>query len=61
MDSLRKSTLSEVPMGAVLAFVIAGSGVAFAGIGAAFWALIGGVAVSVLLERPAIRTIWRTA
>ena len=61
VDSLRKSALSEVPMGAVLAFVIAGSGVVFAGIGAAFWALIGGVIVSLLLERPAIRAIWKTA
>jgi benzoate membrane transport protein len=59
MDAMRKSTLSDLPTGAFFALIIASSGMTLLGIGAAFWALIGGLGVSLLLERPALRRIWR--
>ncbi|MFZ2528642.1 MAG: benzoate/H(+) symporter BenE family transporter [Rhodococcus sp. (in: high G+C Gram-positive bacteria)] len=39
-------------MGALVAFVVTASDVTFWGIGAAFWGILGGAAVSWLLERP---------
>jgi len=38
---------------AVVAFVVAASGVALAGVGAAFWALLAGLVVGLVLRRPA--------
>jgi benzoate membrane transport protein len=61
MDALRKATQSDLPMGAFFALAIAASRVTLLGIGAAFWALIGGLAVSFCLERPALRRAWQTA
>ncbi len=38
-------------MGALVAFIVTASDVMFFNIGAAFWGIVGGVAVSWLLER----------
>jgi benzoate membrane transport protein len=61
MDALRRSTQTELPMGAFFALAIAASRVTLLGVGAAFWALIGGLLVSFALERPALRKAWQTA
>lgn len=61
MDALRKATQTELPMGAFFALTIAASRVTLLGIGAAFWALVGGLAVSFFLERPALRKAWQSA
>jgi benzoate membrane transport protein len=61
MDALRKATQSELPMGAFFALAIAASRVTLLGIGAAFWALVGGLLVSFCLERPALRRAWQSA
>jgi benzoate membrane transport protein len=61
MDALRRSTQTELPMGAFFALAIAASRVTLLGIGAAFWALIGGLMVSLALERPALRRAWQVA
>jgi benzoate membrane transport protein len=60
-DALRKATQTELPMGAFFALAIAASRVTLLGVGAAFWALIGGLLVSFVLERPALRRAWQTA
>ena len=54
MDALRQAVVTELPIGAFFALVIAASPLTFLGIGSAFWALAGGVLVSLLLERPAV-------
>jgi benzoate membrane transport protein len=59
MDALRKATLTDLPMGAFFALAIAASRVTLLGIGSAFWALVGGLLVSFLLERPALRQAWQ--
>jgi benzoate membrane transport protein len=61
MDALRRSTQTELPMGAFFALAIAASRVTLLGVGAALWALIGGLLVSFALERPALRKAWQTA
>ena len=61
MDALRRTTQTELPMGAFFALAIAASRVTLLGVGSAFWALIGGVVVSLALERPALRRAWQTA
>jgi benzoate membrane transport protein len=61
MDALRRSTQTELPMGAFFALAIAASRVTLLGIGAAFWAMIGGLLVSYILERPALHKSWQTA
>jgi benzoate membrane transport protein len=61
MEALRKATQTELPMGAFFALAIAASRVTFLDIGAAFWALVGGLLVSLVLERPALRRAWQTA
>src|SRR5215218_8003946 len=60
MDALRRTTQTELPMGAFFALAIAASRVTLLGIGASFWALIGGLLVSFALERPALRKAWQT-
>jgi benzoate membrane transport protein len=61
MDALRRSTQTELPMGAFFALAIAASRVTLLGVGAALWALIGGLLVSFVLERPALHKAWQTA
>jgi benzoate membrane transport protein len=61
LDALRKVTLTDLPMGAFFALAIAASRVTLFGISAPFWALVGGLIVSFLLERPALRQAWRAA
>jgi benzoate membrane transport protein len=60
MDALRRSTQTELPMGALFALAIAASRVTLLGIGAGFWALIGGLVISFVLERPVLRKAWQT-
>jgi benzoate membrane transport protein len=59
VDALQKATRTDLSMGAFFALVIAASGLTILGIGPAFWALVGGVLVSLLLERPALIAAWR--
>jgi benzoate membrane transport protein len=54
MDALRRAVLTELPTGAFFALAIAASPLTILGIGSAFWALVGGVLVSLALERPAL-------
>ncbi|HSV50670.1 MAG TPA: benzoate/H(+) symporter BenE family transporter [Burkholderiaceae bacterium] len=51
--------VSELSFGALIAFLVTLSGVTILHIGAPFWGLIFGVAASWLIERPALRKIWR--
>jgi benzoate membrane transport protein len=63
-DALRKSFRGGLPLGATAAFAVAATPVAILGIGSAFWALIAGYAVSLLLERGRLRAAlgaYRTA
>jgi benzoate membrane transport protein len=60
-DAMRKTMVSELPIGALFALLIASSGISILGLGGAFWALIGGLVASLIAERPAIRASWRTA
>jgi benzoate membrane transport protein len=59
MDALRRTTQTELPMGAFFALAIAASRVTLLGIGSAFWALVGGLLVSLVLERPALQKAWQ--
>jgi benzoate membrane transport protein len=59
LDALRKAVDSDLPMGAFFALAIATSSLTLLGIGAAFWALLGGLTVSLLLERKALLRRWR--
>lgn len=43
MDALTRAIVSDVPFGAFIAFVVATSDLAIAGLGATFWALLAGV------------------
>jgi len=60
IDALQKATKTDLSLGAFFALVIAGSGLTILGIGPAFWALVGGMVVSAMLERPALMAAWRT-
>jgi benzoate membrane transport protein len=59
MDALRKAVVTELPTGAFFALAIAASPLSIMGIGSAFWALVGGILVSLALERPALLRTWR--
>jgi benzoate membrane transport protein len=61
MDALRRAVVTELPTGAFFALAIAASPLTILGIGSAFWALIGGVLVSLALERPALLRALRVA
>jgi benzoate membrane transport protein len=61
MDALKKTVETELRSGAFFALVIAASPLTLLGVGSAFWGLAGGLAVSLLLERPALRRAWRAA
>lgn len=54
MDALQKTVVSDLHLGAFFALVIAASPLTILGIGSAFWALVGGFLVSLLLERTAL-------
>jgi benzoate membrane transport protein len=58
LDALQKAVRTELPMGAFFALIIASSSLTILGIGAAFWALVGGLLISLLLERPALQKTW---
>ena len=60
MDALRKTVHTDLPMGALFALAIAASPLTILGIGSAFWALVGGVFVSLLLERQPLTRLWRS-
>jgi benzoate membrane transport protein len=55
LEALRKSITTALPLGSFFALAIAASPLAFFGVGSAFWALVGGLAVSALLERLGLR------
>jgi benzoate membrane transport protein len=59
LDALRKAVASDLPIGGFFALAIASSSLTAFGIGAAFWALLGGLMVSLLLERGALLRLWR--
>jgi benzoate membrane transport protein len=61
MDALHKATRTDLSMGAFFALIIAASGLTILGIGPAFWALVGGMLVSLVLERPALVAAWRVS
>jgi benzoate membrane transport protein len=48
-------------MGAFFALAIAASPLTILGVGSAFWALVGGMLVSLLLERRPLMRLWRSA
>lgn len=54
IESLKKSVTGALPMGSLFALAIAASPLQFLGIGSTFWALLGGMAVSLLVERAAL-------
>jgi benzoate membrane transport protein len=54
MDALRKSVATDLSAGAFFALTIAASPLTLFGIGSAFWALVGGLLVSRLVEWPAL-------
>lgn len=60
MDALQKTVATDLPMGAFFALVIAASPLTVLGISSAFWALVGGFLVSLLLERSALVKMLRT-
>jgi benzoate membrane transport protein len=60
MDALQKTVVTDLPMGAFFALVIAASPLTVLGIGSAFWALVGGFLVSLFLERSALVKMLRT-
>jgi benzoate membrane transport protein len=58
LDALRRSLGSDLSNGAFFAMVIAASPLTVLGISSAFWALIGGLVVSWLIEREAVERWW---
>jgi benzoate membrane transport protein len=59
LDALKRTVETDLPMGAFFALIIAASPLTLLGVGSAFWALVGGLAVSLLLERRALARAWR--
>ncbi len=58
LDALQKTVKTDLPMGAFFALVIAASPLTLLGIGSAFWAIIGGLLVSLVVERvPLLRAV----
>ena len=53
LDAFKKAVGTDLSVGAFFALAIAASPLTLLGIGSAFWALVGGLLVSRLLERPA--------
>ena len=58
MDALTKTVETDLPIGAFFALAIAASPLTLLGVGSAFWALVGGLAVSLLLECQALARAW---
>ncbi|HEX5635126.1 MAG TPA: benzoate/H(+) symporter BenE family transporter, partial [Gemmatimonadales bacterium] len=58
-DALEKAFTAELRFGALTAFVVAVSPFVLLGIPSAFWALIAGVAASLLTERAQLMGFWR--
>jgi benzoate membrane transport protein len=58
MDALKKTVETDLPIGAFFALAIAASPLTVLGVGSAFWALVGGLAVSLLIERRALVRAW---
>jgi benzoate membrane transport protein len=57
-NALKQTVETDLPMGAFFALAIAASPLTLLGIGSAFWALVGGLVVSLLLERRALARSW---
>ena len=57
-DALEKAFVSQLKLGALVAFVVAATPFAFAGITSAFWALLAGMVVSLIVEWPALKEYW---
>ncbi len=57
-DSLEKSFSGELRFGALIAFVVAATPFAFVGITSAFWAIVAGMLVSLLVERKQLLDFW---
>jgi len=55
LDTTQKALSTELKTGAFVALAIAASPLSLFGIGSAFWALAGGYAVSLVVERAALR------
>jgi benzoate membrane transport protein len=51
LDALQRTVSGQLPFGALFALIIAASPLQFFGIGSAFWALIGGLLASLVVER----------
>lgn len=60
-DALRRTVAAELPLGAFFAFGIAASPLQFLGIGSAFWALVGGLLASLVVERRALLHLVRAS
>jgi benzoate membrane transport protein len=61
VEALQRSFTAELPMGALFAFAIAASPLTLFGVGSAFWALVGGMVASLVVERPVLRKTLREA
>jgi benzoate membrane transport protein len=59
LDALQRAVSGRLPFGALLALVIAASPLQFFGIGSAFWALLGGLLASLVVEREELLAAWR--
>jgi benzoate membrane transport protein len=58
VDALQTAIATDLPMGSFFALAIAASPLTLFGVGSAFWALVGGVLASLVVERPMlIRTL----
>ena len=61
LEALQKSFATDLPIGALFAFAIAASPLTLFGIGSAFWALVGGMMASLVVERAVLRETLRAA
>jgi benzoate membrane transport protein len=61
VEALQRSFTTDLPMGALFAFGIAASPLTLFGVGSAFWALVGGMLASLVVERPMLRRTLREA
>ncbi|MGH8742459.1 MAG: benzoate/H(+) symporter BenE family transporter, partial [Burkholderiales bacterium] len=59
-DSLEKGFSGPLRFGALVAFIVAVTPFAVLGISSAFWAVLAGLAGSVLVERPELLKQWRS-